>query len=57
MGGQRMENAVFHRQNHVYRVQRGCEIIIVECEPSDTDGPLWDYDCTNQSVDCGLYPT
>jgi len=56
-GGQRMENAVFHRQSHVYRVQRGCEIIEVDCVPCTTDGPLWNYDCTDQTVDCNFYPT
>lgn len=56
-GGQKMENSVFHRQSHVYRVQRGCEIVEVACVPCEIEGPLWDYDCTSQSVECNLYPT
>jgi hypothetical protein len=56
-GGQKMVNSVFHRQNHVYRVQRGCEIVEVPCTPSEIDGPLWDYTCASQTVDCNFYPS
>lgn len=56
-GGQRMENAVFHRQNHVYRVQRGCEIVEIDCVPCEIQGPLWKYNCATQTVDCNFYPS
>ena len=56
-GGQKMENSVFHRQSHVYRVQRGCEIVEVACVPCEIEGPLFRYDCIDQTVECNLYPT
>ena len=57
LGGQKMENSEFHRQKHNYKLQRGCEIIDIECEPCEIEGPLWKYDCAKQIVDCELYPT
>lgn len=56
-GGQKMENSVFHQQKHVYRVQRGCDIVVVDCVPCEIEGPLWQYNCTKQTVDCNLYPS
>lgn len=56
-GGQKMENSVFHQQKHVYRVQRGCDIVVVDCVPCEIEGPLWNYNCSKQTVDCNLYPS
>lgn len=56
-GGQKMENSIFHQQKHVYRVQRGCDIVVVDCVPCEIEGPLWDYNCSKQTVDCNLYPS
>ena len=56
-GGQKMENSIFHQQKHVYRVQRGCDIVVVDCVPCEIEGPLWQYNCTKQTVDCNLYPS
>ena len=56
-GGQKMENSIFHQQKHVYRVQRGCDIVVVDCVPCEIEGPLWKYNCTKQTVDCNLYPS
>jgi len=56
MGGQKMENSVFHRQKVVWRRQRGCEIIPVECIPCTFEGQILGYDCIDQTVTCGVYP-
>lgn len=56
-GGQKMENSAFDRQKFVYRVQRGCEILPVPCEPCSITGPLFKYDCVDQTVECNLYPS
>lgn len=56
-GGQKMANSEFDRQKFVYRVQRGCEILPVPCTPCSITGPLFKYDCVDQTVDCNLYPS
>ncbi len=56
-GGQKMANSEFDRQKFVYRVQRGCEIVPVPCTPCSITGPLFKYDCVDQTVDCNLYPS
>ena len=56
-GGQKMSNSEFDRQKFVYRVQRGCEILPVPCTPCSITGPLFKYDCVDQTVDCNLYPS
>jgi hypothetical protein len=56
MGGQKMENSVFHRQKVVWRRQRGCEIVPVPCTPCEIQGPLLPYDCIDQTLDCYIYP-
>jgi hypothetical protein len=56
-GGQKMSNSEFDRQKFVYRVQRGCEIVPVPCTPCSITGPLFKYDCVDQTVDCNLYPS
>jgi len=39
--GQKMENSIFHRQKFVWRRQRGCQFIQVECVPCTFDGQLF----------------
>ena len=56
MGGQKMENSIFHRQKVVWRRQRGCEIVPVPCVPCEIQGPLLPYDCIDQTLDCFIYP-
>lgn len=56
-GGQKMTNSEFDRQKFVYRVQRGCEIVPVPCTPCSITGPLFKYDCVDQTVECNLYPS
>ena len=56
MGGQKMENSVFHRQKVVWRRQRGCEIIPVTCVPCSFEGQILGYDCIDQTVQCGIFP-
>ena len=56
-GGQKMANSEFDRQKFVYRVQRGCEIVPVPCTPCSITGPLFKYDCVDQTVECNLYPS
>ena len=57
LGGQKMENSEFHRQKHNYKLQRGCDIVDIDCEPCEIEGPLWKYDCAKQIVECDFYPT
>lgn len=52
--GQKMENSIFHRQKFVWRRQRGCQFIQVECVPCTFDGQLFGYDCIDQTLSCGL---
>ena len=52
--GQKMENSIFHRQKFVWRRQRGCQFIQVECVPCTFDGQLFGYDCIDQTLSCEL---
>ena len=54
MGGQKMVNNVLQRQKHVWRRQRGCEIIPVECIPCIYNGQLFDADCIDQTLTCDV---
>jgi len=56
MGGQKMENSVFHRQKVVWRRQRGCEIVPISCVPCEFNGQILGYDCIDQTIQCGIYP-
>ena len=53
--GQKMENSIFHRQKFVWRRQRGCQFIPVECVPCAFDGQIFGYDCIDQTLSCELY--
>ena len=56
LGGQKMENSIFHRQKVVWRRQRGCEIVPVTCIACLFHGQLYGYDCVDQTVQTSLYP-
>lgn len=55
-GGTKFENSIFHRQKFVYRLQRGCQIIPVPCEPCIIFGNLFPYDCIDETISCPIYP-
>jgi len=57
MTGMKFENSIFHRQKFVYRLQRGCPIIPVPCDPCFFITSLYDYNCFDESVSCSVYPT
>jgi hypothetical protein len=52
--GQKMDNSVFHRQKFVWRRQRGCEFIPVNCIPCTFNGQPFGYDCIDQTLNCSL---
>ena len=52
--GQKMENTIFHRQKFVWRRQRGCSFIPVECIPCRYNGQPFSYDCIDQTLTCQL---
>jgi hypothetical protein len=56
MAGTKFENSIFHRQKFVYRLQRGCPIIPVPCDPCYFITSLFNYNCFDESVNCDLYP-
>lgn len=56
-GGQKFVNSEFDRQKFVYRIQRGCEIVPVPCTPCTITGPLFQYDCVDQTLICNFYPS
>jgi hypothetical protein len=54
MTGQKMDNAIFHRQKVVWRRQRGCVFIPVNCIPCTYNGQLFAYDCIDQTLSCNI---
>ena len=52
--GAKYENSIFHRQKFVYRRQRGCVFIPVECIPCEYNGQVFAYDCIDQTLTCNL---
>ena len=54
MTGQKMDNSIFHRQKVVWRRQRGCTFITVNCIPCTYNGQLFTYDCIDQTLTCNL---
>jgi hypothetical protein len=56
--GQKMENTIFDRQKFVWRRQRDCQLIPVECIPCQFNGQVLKYDCIDQTIECevGLPP-
>jgi hypothetical protein len=56
VGGVKFENSIFHRQKFAYRIQRGCAIVPVPCEPCFLNSSLFPYDCIDETTSCSLYP-
>lgn len=54
--GTKYENNVFNRQKFVYKRQRGCVIVAVPCLPCTLNSQLFDYDCTDETSSCSIYP-
>jgi len=52
--GQKMDNSVFHRQKFVWRRQRGCSFVPVNCIPCTFNGQPFGYDCIDQTLICSL---
>ena len=56
MGGIKYENSIFHRQKFAYRIQRGCYLIPVPCEPCSIDSQIFLNTCTDETISCSIYP-
>jgi hypothetical protein len=56
MAGSKFENSIFHRQKFVYRLQRGCEIVPLPCDPCSINGNIFPYNCSEEKVTCYVYP-
>jgi hypothetical protein len=54
--GTRLENSVFNKQKFVYRRQRGCEIVPVPANPCYIVSSIFEYDCSTEVVEFGIYP-
>jgi hypothetical protein len=54
--GTRLENSIFQRQKYVWRRQRGCEFIPVPVEPCFVISSVFNYDCSTEFVEFGIYP-
>jgi hypothetical protein len=54
--GVKYENSAFHRQEFVWRRQRGCQIVPVPCNPCTLIGPILTYDCPEANTVCDIYP-
>jgi hypothetical protein len=54
MTGQKMDNSIFHRQKVVWRRQRGCTFIPVDCIPCTYNGQIFTYDCIDQTLTCSI---
>ena len=52
--GQKLDNSIFHRQKVVWRRQRGCIFIPVDCIPCEYNGQPFVYDCIDQTLKCEL---
>ena len=52
--GQKMDNSIFHRQKFVWRRQRGCVFIPIECIPCEFNGQPFGYDCIDQTITCNV---
>lgn len=55
-GGNRIENSIFHRQKFVYRLQRGCQLVPVPCDPCEINTSIFKYDCVTERVECEIFP-
>lgn len=55
-GGVRYENSILHRQKFVYRLQRGCKIVPVPCEPCSVIGAIFPPNCIDEKITCPIFP-
>jgi hypothetical protein len=56
MGGTKFENSIFHRQKFVYRLQTGCQILPLPCNPCGLLGNIFPYACVEEQLTCNVYP-
>jgi hypothetical protein len=56
VAGVKFENSIFNRQKFGYRIQRGCNIVPVPCDPCFLNGSLFPYDCLDETASCDVYP-
>jgi len=54
--GTRFENSIFNKQKFVYRRQRGCQIVPVPVNPCYVISNIFDYGCSTEYVDFGIFP-
>jgi hypothetical protein len=54
--GTKFENSVFNKQKFVYRRQRGCQLIPVPINPCYVISNIFDYDCSTEYVEFGIFP-
>ena len=55
-GGIKYENSLFHRQKYVWRRQRGCLFVTVPCVPCEATGPIFAYDCIDETISGSTIP-
>jgi hypothetical protein len=55
-GGTKIENSIFNRQKFAYRIQRCCRPILIPCAPCVIKGPIFNTNCTDESLNCPVYP-
>ena len=54
--GTRFENSIFQKQKYVYRRQRGCQFVPVPADCCYIIGNVFNYDCSTEFVEFGVYP-
>jgi len=54
--GTRFENSIFQKQKYVYRRQRGCQFVPVPADCCYIIGNVFNYDCSTEFVQFGVYP-
>jgi hypothetical protein len=54
--GTRFENSIFQKQKYVYRRQRGCQFVPVPADSCYIIGNVFNYDCSTEFVEFGVYP-
>ena len=56
MGGTKFDNSIFHRQKFVYRLQRGCRILPLPCDPDVINTFLFPSTCVNENIEPYIFP-
>jgi len=56
MGGTKFDNSIFHRQKFVYRLQRGCRIMPLPCDPVLINTTLFPYQCVDEYIEPYIFP-